>query len=187
MPPTDKTRALVLAGQPAKSTDLNNLRGNSEGTAQGSPSRTPRPCTPQQGHCQTVPFWNSSPEDAQSGDLCLEALLNILVESNGLAKGLKHLDRSKAYHIKTLAMAALIRAGVAHVNGVVSGDLVGIDVEVTAGARRARVHMPLSQLPPDVRTTVRRQRGSVSAKTSLRNLLNAKTGNPIELMGRSRS
>lgn len=182
MPPTDKTRARVLDGLSGKLPKLNNLQGygsrKPEGAALSCPSGPPRPCTPNQGIRQIVLFWNSP---SSAGASSLETLLEIAVASNLLARQLTLSNRHQAYQIKALATGALIRAGSARVNGVLSGDLVGIDIEV--GARRARVHMRLSELPPDARAIARDQRGIAPAKASLKDLTIGKFGDPTATEG----
>lgn len=109
-----------------------------------------------------------------SSDCCLEALQEIALSANRLAKQLAGSNQQTAYKIKAVAASALILAGAATINGTISEDIVGIDIRVGKRGCSARLHMRLSQLPSAARNIARRQRKLVSGKVSLKELLSSK-------------
>jgi len=94
----------------------------------------------------------------------LRLLVEISHKANQLAKKLTGSDRNDAYRLKAMACGLLIVEGAATVNGVHSGDIVGLDIP----GCRSRIHVRVSYLQPEARRATVRMRSFAPAVAPLK-------------------
>ena len=102
---------------------------------------------------------NALPQQAD-----VRTLSHVAHLANSLAKKLRGPKRADAYHIKDVALSALILDGAVKVNGTRAKAVVGLDI---LSDPPSRLHIPLSRLQPEAQALLRKCVTSVPAKAPL--------------------
>ena len=106
---------------------------------------------------------NALPQQAD-----IRALSHVAHLANSLAKKLRGPKRADAYHIKDVALSALILYGAVKVNGTLTNAILGLDILTDPPSR---IHIKLSDLQPEAQALIRKSVTSVPAKAPLFQLL----------------